>query len=451
MFGDLIILLVMFVLNGFFSLSEMAVVSSRRNRLQAMLTKAHETGAQTTGIETALRLQAEPGRFLSSVQIGITLIGVLAGAFGGATLSAPLAKTLIQIPTIGPYAAEGSFVFVVVVITYLSLIIGELVPKRIALSNPEAIASFISRPMTAFAKALSPIVTLVSKSTEGVLSIYGFTGANVQKVTEDEIRHLIAEGAASGAIEQAEGEIANRVLQLGDMRVSEIMTPRINVVWLDRDAPIDETREIIYLTQNMRYPVRCRDTGRAIGMVRIEDLFVEKMDEESIFEKMVEPLFIPRTSSVLKAMSVLQSENKFMAFIIDEYGEIDGTVSMSEVFFAIIGDVSAHAQTANPAILKREDGSYLIDGVVSVEEIRRLLKLKNLPGHNSGEINTLAGVMLHSFDRLPNEGDYFAWNGYRFEVIDMDGPRIDKVMVVPAQNLPIGAFLDGAETGRAAE
>lgn len=443
MAADIIILAVLICLNGFFSLSEMAIVSSRRQRLRALLTRRQEQGSgSTAGIETAISLHEEPGRFLSTVQIGITLVGVFAGAFGGATLAEPLGALIAHWEPIAEYAQPVAFGLVVVAITYFSLIIGELVPKRIALSNPEGIAIKIARPMVGVTRALSPAVTLLNRSTEGVLKAYGATGQEVVEVTEEEIKHLVEEGVATGAVEQAERDIVNRVLQLGDTRVSDAMRPRTQMVWLDIEADYDENIATIRKNENMRYPVRRGVNGPTIGMIRLEDLFFggDERNNETLFKKMSEPVYIPRTSSVLKALSILQSESKFMACIVDEYGDIVGSISMSEIFFTMVGDTSANAVANNTSIVQRTDGSYLVDGVVSVDEVKRLLALTNLPGDKTAEVNTVAGVMLHWFERLPKEGDYFGWNGYRFEVADMDGPRVDKVLIVPAQNLPIGDF-----------
>lgn len=441
MLSDIIILLVLILLNGFFSLSEMAIVSSRRQRLQALVSARKRTNTPTSGLETALLLHAEPGRFLSSVQIGITLVGVFTGAFGGATLSKPLAKMLATIPWAAPYADAIALTLVVVTITYLTLILGELVPKRIALTNPEAIAASIARPMSSLAKILSPAVTFLSWSTEAVVRVYGITGQQVPSVTEDEIKHLVEEGAASGAIDGVERDIVNRVFRLSDTRVSEIMTPRVQMIWLDTDHTVEENLAIIRAEQKMRYPIRHGSTGEPLGMIRVEDLFLSPKSNEELLRKMSPPLYIPRTTSGLKALSILQAESMFMGFIIDEYGDVVGSLTMSEIFFAMIGDLSEHVGDANPGIVVRADGSYFIDGFVSVDEVRRALELTKLPGDEQTEVNTLAGVMFNWFGRLPREGDYFGWNGYRFEIVDMDGPRIDKVMIVPAQNIPIGKSL----------
>lgn len=443
MLSDIIILLVLILLNGFFAMSEMAVVSSSRQRLQALKSARKRDGGVTGGVETALKLQSESGRFLSVVQIGITLVGVFAGAFGGATLAEPVAETLKPLPYVGAYAGPAAFALVVVIITYLSLILGELVPKRIALSNPEGIAAAIARPMNGLSNALRPAVTFLSWSTEAVVRIYGITGQQVPKVTEEEIKHLVEEGAASGAIEGVERDIVHRVFRMGDMHVSEIMTPRVQLVWLDTTAPVEDNLEVIRRYQNMRYPVRRGPSGPPVGMIRVEDLFQVQTPEsnDELFQKISSPLYIPRTASALKALSVLQSNQMFMAFIIDEYGDVVGTLTMSDIFFAMIGDISEHADAGNDAIVQRDDGSYIIDGVVSVDEVRRLLGLSKLPGDDSPEVNTLAGVFYNWFGRLPREGEYFGWNGYRFEVVDMDGPRIDKVLIVAAQNLPIGSAM----------
>ena len=441
MLSDIIILFILILLNGYFSLSEMAIVSSRRQRLQALASARKRTDGSTAGLEAAIKLHADPGRFLSAQQIGITLVGVFSGAFGGATLSDPVATMIAPLPYVGPYAESIALGLVVVVITYLTLILGELVPKRLALANPEKISAAIARPMTALAKILSPAVTMLSLSTEAVLKLYGITGQQVPAVTEEEIKHLVEEGAASGAIDSVERDIVNRVFRLGDTRVSEIMTPRVQMVWLDVDFPLEQNLAIVRSEQKMRYPIRNGVTGEPLGMIRVEDLFLTPKSNDDLLRKKSPPLYIPRTASALKALSILQSESMFMAFIIDEYGDVVGSLTMSEIFFAMIGDISDHVNDDNPGILIRDDGSYLIDGYVSVDEVRRALELNKLPGDEEAEVNTLAGVMFNWFGRLPREGDYFGWNGYRFEVVDMDGPRIDKVMIVPAQNIPVGTPL----------
>ncbi|MDE1172573.1 MAG: hemolysin family protein [Parvibaculaceae bacterium] len=443
MLADVIILLVLIALNGFFSLAEMAIVSSRRQRLQAAQSQRAENGRPTAGYETAIMLSADPGRFLSAQQIGITLIGVLSGAFGGATLADPLRNLIAPLPYIGPYAEPMALALVVVVITYLSIVMGELVPKRIALSNPEGIAAIIARPMASLTRIFGPAVSFLSISQDAVLRLAGLSGSHHQHVTEEEIRHLVEEGAASGVIEGVERDIVNRVFRLDDTRVTEIMTPRIQMVWLDLEASFDDNIRVIRAHENLRYPVRRGGESEPIGMIRVEDLFfgADQTTSAELFRRMSPPTYIPRTASVLRALSILQHDNKYMGFVIDEYGDVVGTLSQAEIFQAMVGDVTQGYDDENSAISLRDDGSYLIDGLVPVEDVRKLLKLNRLPGDESAEVNTLAGVMFDWFGRLPREGDYFAWNGYRFEIADMDGPRIDKVLVVPAQNLPIGKAL----------
>ena len=450
MIADIVILIVLILCNGFFSMSEMAIVSSRRQRLQAAIGAKREAGdANTAGLELALKLNEEPSRFLSAVQVGITMIGVLAGAFGGATLSEPLANTLSSVPWLADYATQIAFAVVVILITYGSLIVGELVPKRIALANPEGIAAGIARPMSGFAKVLSPAVSFLGWSQDIVLKAAGLDAAPSVAVTPEEIKHLVEEGHQHGAIEGAERDIVHRVLELDETLVSELMTPRIRLNWLDISRPYEDNVAIIAQHRQMRYPVRNGPASEPVGMVRMEDFpFDDDGLARELFTNMTRPVYIPRTASTLRALSIMQSENVFMAFVIDEFGQVEGTVSLQEMFFAIVGDLSPHANP-NHAIVPRDDGSYLIDGVVAAEEVRALLGLNRLPGDDSGEVTTLAGVMLARFNRLPKEGEYFAWNGYRFEVADMDGPRIDKVLIVPAPNLPIGqAMRHAASTAR---
>ncbi len=317
MLSNIIILLVLIALNGFFSMSEMAVVSSRRQRLQALLTKRKRSDAPTTGPETALQLQAEPGRFLSRSRSASRWSASSPAPSAARRFAGPISSFMVDWPWIGPYAEELAFGFVVIVLTYLSLILGELAPKRIALSNPEGIASAIARPMSRLSKFLSPAVTFLSWSTEAVVRVYGIAGRDVPKVTEDEIRHLIEEGAASGAIESVERDIVNRVFHLGDTRVAEVMTPRVQLVWLDVEEPVEENLAVIREHQKMRYPVRRGSSGPFIGMIRLEDLFLNPKSNDQLLARMSPPLYIPRTASVLEVASAcFSSDSMCMGFVI---------------------------------------------------------------------------------------------------------------------------------------
>jgi putative hemolysin len=435
---DIFILLALVGLNGFFALSEMAVVSSRSARLQALA----DGDRRASGAKVAAQLREKPERFLSTVQIGITMIGVLSGAFGAATVSEPLGEMLSGFEWIGSYGQPVALGLVVVVVTILTLVIGELVPKRIALGNPEYIASGIARPMLGLSKVFSPLVDFLSILSDLALRVLGISAEPVSQVTEEEIRQLVVEGAEAGAIEDVERDIVHRVFRLGDKMAYDIMTPRRRVPWLDLDAPLEVNAEIIREAQSMRYVVGQGPTRVPVGVVRAEDVLAALPTdlEFDIFASMSAPLYVPESAKALQVLGTMQSENKFMALVVDEFGEVQGAITMAEIFRAMVGDVTGDGSAPRMNVVSRKDGSFLVEGGAAVDELKEVLGLQSLPGEDSEDFNTLAGAMLHFFGRLPTEGDEFVWDGYRFEIVDVDGTRIDKVMIAPLRNIPIAGL-----------
>jgi putative hemolysin len=438
MFLDVLILFALVVFNGFFALSEMAVVSSRSARLQALA----DGDSKSSGARVAARLREEPERFLSTVQIGITLIGVLSGAFGAATVSEPLAEILTGVEWIGTYGEPLAFGLVVVIVTILTLVIGELVPKRIALGNPEFFASAIARPMQGLSRLFSPLVDLLSVLSDLTLRFLGISAEPVSQVTEEEIRQLVIEGAEAGAIEDVERDIVHRVFRLGDKMAYDIMTPRRQLPWLDIEAPLERNAAVIRESQSMRYVVGRGPTREPVGVIRAEDLLagLPQSAEIDLFASMSAPLYVPESAKALQVLGIMQSENKFMALVVDEFGEVQGAITMAELFRAMVGVVTPDGSAPRLDIISRKDGSFLVDGGATVDELKDVLGLQSLPGEDTEDFNTLAGAMLHYFGRLPTEGDEFVWDGYRFEVIDLDGTRIDKVMIAPLRNIPIAGL-----------
>lgn len=438
MFIDLVILFLLIVMNGFFALSEMAVVSSRSARLQALA----DGPEKSAGAKMAVRLREKPERFLSTVQIGITMIGVLSGAFGAATVSEPLGEALGRVAWIGSYGDPLALGIVVVAVTILTLVIGELVPKRIALGNPEFFASAIARPMQGMSRVFGPLVDLLSILSNLVLRFLGVSSEPVSQVTEEEIRHLVAEGAEAGAIDDVERDIIHRVFRLGDKLAYDIMTPRRQVPWLDMDAPLEENVELIREAQSMRYVVGRGARREPVGVIRAEDLLssLPTSAEIDLFSAMSAPLYVPETAKALSVLGTMQSESKFMALVVDEFGEMQGAITMAEIFRAMVGDVTGDGSGSRLPVTTRADGSFLVDGAATVDDLKEILGLRSLPGEETEDFNTLAGAMLHFFGRLPTEGDEFVWDGYRFEVVDIDGTRIDKVLIAPLRNIPIAGL-----------
>lgn len=421
---DLLIILCLIVLNGFFAMSEIAVVSSRRGRLQQL---AREGSA---GAATALELAQDPGRFLSSVQVGITLIGILAGAFSGATIAERLADWLEGIPIVAPYAETVAIALVVVFITYLSLIVGELVPKRLALRDAERVASRVARSLAFISHVGKPIVWLLRVSTNAVLRLLGAGQTADKGVTDEEIRILVAEGAEAGAIHVEERRMIEGVLRLADRTVRSVMTPRPDVRWIDLDEDETTLRRKIRECDFSRILVSRGEIDNVLGQVRKKDLLDQYLDGKplDIMAALRQPLVLPDQTSVLRALERFKTVAVHMAVVVDEYGSLEGIVTQTDMLQAIAGDLPDSNDDSGPAVIRRDDGSLLLDGALDIDGAREVLDLTDLS--DEGEFDTLAGFVLARLKRLPAVGDQFTSGGWRFEVVDMDGRRIDKVLAM---------------------
>ena len=413
------------VLNGFFAMAELALVSSRRPRLAAMEEKG------SAGARSALRLLDNQARFLSSVQIGITLIGVLAGAFGGATLAEDLAVWLQELG-LRPGTAETVSVGVVVAaITYLSIIVGELVPKQIALGNPELVAAFVARPMTALATIAAPLVWLLGVSSRLVLRLLGRHEQAKQEVTEAEIRMLVAEGESSGSIEPEETRMISRVMQLGDRSVRALMTPRPEVDWIDLDLERSAILERLRASPHSRQPAARGAIDAAIGVLHAKDVLQHLTGGDNGIDLAALVRAAPTVHDNVDALDVLEALRGSpvdMAFVVDEHGTFEGLVTAADVLEAIAGQFAAHEAAAEPDAVEREDGSWLLAGWKPVDDMAELLKLA-LPARR--DYHTAAGFALAGLGRFPRLGDMFEFGNWRFEVIDIDGRRIDKILAQP--------------------
>jgi putative hemolysin len=423
----LIILLV--IINGVLAMSEMAVVSARKVRLQQRAEKGD------AGACVALELANAPSRFLSTVQIGITLVGIFAGAFGGATIAAELDARLEQIPGLAPYSEAIALVAVVAAITYLSLIIGELVPKRLALNNPEGIAAKIARPMRRLSVIASPVVRLLGFSTESMLRLLGVRKNTEPLVTEEEIKLMIKQGTEAGMFDEAEQDMVMNVFRLGDRRTGALMTPRYEIVWIDiKDSPAEIERRFNE-HRHSRFPVCDGSIDHVLGIVRAKDLLAcclagEAIDLQAALRM---PLFVPENMPALKALEMFKQTGTHLAIVLDEHGGMQGLVTHHDLMEAIVGDIpSAGLPTESPAV-RREDGSWLLDGALPIDEFQQILGLKQMPDDEHGDYQTLAGFVLQQIGRIPVAGEQFEWRGLRFEVVDMDRRRIDKMLVQPAR------------------
>jgi putative hemolysin len=422
---ELLVLAVLLLINGFFAMAELAIVSARRVRLQQMA----EAGKR--GAATALRLIDDPVKLLSTTQVGITLVGIIAGAYSGTTLAEPLASYLSTVPAVAAYAHALAFGTVVAGVTYLSLVIGELVPKRIALNHAEAIAAAVAPFMNLLAESGVAIVWFLRVSTHAVLALFRIKPAADNVVTEEEVKALIAEGASAGVFHRAEQEMIEGVLRICDRTVRSIMVPRPAVDWLDADDSSEELFALIAATGHSRYPVARGDIEEVIGVAHTKDLLeqLRTIGTIDIVAAAREAPFVVDMMPVLRLLERFRASTVHMAIVVDERGTFEGIVTPTDILTAIAGDLPESEEEGEPEAVQREDGSWLLDGMMWVDDVERTLGIKDMS--EDGDFNTIAGFVLHHLERIPEVGEHFHWNGWRFEVVDLDGRRIDKIMASP--------------------
>ena len=422
---QLLVIALLLLLNGFFAMSELAIVSARRVRLKQM------AKAGSRGAAAALRLMDDPVKFLSTVQVGITMVGIVAGAYSGATLADPLAHYLQGIPFIGGHARTVALGTVVVAVTYFSLVIGELVPKRIALNHAEAIAVAVAPFMRVLASAGAPIVWFLRASTQAVMALFRLKPAAESVVTEEEVKALIAEGASAGVFHPQEREMIEGVLRIGDRSVRSIMVPRQAVVWLDVEESPEEVFATIAESGHSRYPVARGDIEQVIGVAHTKDL-LEQLHRHGTIDVAavaVEPPFVVDRMPVLRLLERFKSSPVHMAMVVDEHGSFEGVVTPTDILTAIAGDLPQSEEEGEPQAVQRDDGSWLVDGLMPVDDVERTLGIRGMS--EEGDFNTIAGFVLHQLGHLPVAGEHFDWRGWRFEVVDLDGRRIDKILASP--------------------
>lgn len=423
---EILIVFLLIVLNGVFALSEMAVVSSRRARLQQRINDGD------LGAKTALHLAENPNTFLSTVQIGITLIGVLAGAVGGAAIAEPLAAWINDVPWLADYASSIALGSVVLVITSLSLVLGELVPKRLALHNPERAASVIAGPMLFVSRLFSPLVRLLGASTDLILRLLGVKPGLELPVTEEELLVQLDQGTQAGVFGEVEQDMVEGVFRLHDRRVFSLMTPRSEIVWLDVNDSPEEIRKVIEESQFSQFPV-CEDSlDTVIGIIKARDLLIESLRGESLrLQLNLQPvMYVPETAHASRALEIFKAGEAEMLIVVDEFGSVEGLLTISDILEEIVGDI----QDGEPQATQRQDGSWLLDGMLDVEDFKEIFNIRHLPDED--EYETLGGFIMNHLGSVPNVADMFEWSGLRFEVMDMDGNRVDKVMVTlkPVKN-----------------
>ncbi len=423
---DVALLLFLVLLNALFAMSEMALTAARKARLQVMV-EAGDTGARH-----AMALHENPTRFLSVVQIGITSIGVLNGIVGDAAFSGPFATWLhAQFPALSERASQiTATALVVVIITFVTIIFGELVPKRLGIMYPEAVARIVARPMELLALVARPFVKVLSWSTEGTLKLLGIAGAPDRSVTEEEIAASLEEGLDAGVIEAQEHQMVRNVFRLDDRQVGSMMIPRAEIVWLEEGADAAEVLRVVGESGHSRYPVCRGGLDEVVGVVSAQALLLRRMTAEQfgLDGALLEaPVFVPETLSGMELLEHFRASATQLVFVVDEYGEVQGMITLRDVLEAITGEFRTETEAEQWAVA-RADGSWLLDGLIPLPELKDRLALKELPEEDRGRYNTLAGMVMLLLGRLPHEADAVEWGGWRFEVVDLDGKRVDKVL-----------------------
>lgn len=424
---EVAVILVLLVINGVFAMSEIAMFSAKRLRLQ------QQADEGDVNARTALELIQSPVRFLSTVQIGITLVGIIAAAFSGATITEKLARVLSPLPTIGNYSEPIALVIVVIFLTFLSLLIGELIPKQLALSRSEQIATALARPMKFLSRLASPAVTVLETCTKFSLKTLGVLPPVEPEISVEEIQIMIDQGKKAGVVEDSEHKMVERVFGLDERRVAAIMTPRNNVVWIDVDEPPDCMWESISSSRHSYFPVCRGDLQSIAGIISLKD-FVKRVrgpEKATVKECLFPPLFVPPSMSALKLLEFFKQTGRHFALVTDEYGTIDGLVTVTDVLEAIVGDIPSTGERQESYAVRRQDGSWLIDGMMAIDEFKRLMGMDVLPGEDDGYFHTVGGFVVTHLGRIPSIADRFDWGGHQFEIVDMDGRRVDKVLVVP--------------------
>jgi len=419
----LVIILILILLNGFFVMAEISVVSSRKSKLEIVSQKGNKSAKEV------VRLIENPSNFLSTVQVGITLIGILTGFFSGDILAEPIRQIIIKNASFAPFAKEIAVTIVLLPITFLSIMFGELIPKRIGLSNPEAIAIYFVKPIHILSKIASPFIKILELSSELILKLFNIKQVTDAEVLEEEIKSLVEEGMAKGTIQEIEQDIVENVFQVGDRKINSLMTHSSEINWIETEFTIEQLQELLSYTSHSFYPVRDSRTKEIVGIVRVKHVLLHyflKKDDFSITKSMIEPLYIHETMSAYKVLEKFRSQKQSFGIIIDEYGIITGIVTLNDILDAIVGDLDEIEGV--PEITTREDGSWLIDAQIPFAEFCNYFEI-NIQFVEINGFNTLGGLVLEILQHIPITGEKLEWRDFKIEVVDMDGMRIDKLLI----------------------
>ncbi len=424
---EILILLGLIILNGLFTMSEIALVSARKSRLELSAEKGDKKA------EAALRLSNSPELFLSAAQIGITLIAILTGVYSGEKFGHQLAPSVARIPALAPYAQTIATTIVVIIVTFLSIVFGELIPKRIGLLNAERIATMVALPMRAFGRFTHPIVWLLNKTSNIFFKIFNIKSKKDETVTEEEIKAIITEGTESGSIEEEEKEMIERIFHLGDRNITSLMTHRSDIVWFDLNENEERIREKIVKEPHSVYPICDGEIDNIKGMVSIKDLYI--IDDFTLFKDVVQTaVFVPENNTAYQVMEKFKETGQHSCFIVDEYGSLQGMITLNDILEAIVGEIP-QTGIEDYSITEREDGTYLVDAQIPFYDFLARFDKADWASEEEFNFDTLAGCILHELERIPKTGDKLEWRGFSFEVMDMDGHRIDKVLVTASQEI----------------
>ena len=424
---EILILIGLILLNGLFTMAEIALVSAKKARLE------HQADKGDAHAKTALHLSNNPEIFLSAAQIGITLIAIVTGVYSGDRFSLYLQPVFNDIPSLAPYAKSISTTIVVIIVTFLSIVFGELIPKRFGLSRAERIAKIMARPMHVFSRITHPFVWLLNSTSNLFFKVFNIRSAKDETVTEEEIKAIITEGTESGMIEEEEREMIERIFHLGDRNITSLMTHRSDIIWFDVNDNEEKIRGKIIEQPHSVYPICEGDIDNIKGVVSIKDLYVS--NDLTLFKDLMKPaLFVPENNSAYQVMEKFKESQIHSCFIVDEYGSVQGMITLNDILDAILGDIG-QVDEEDYEMVQREDGSYLVDAQMPFYNFLSRFDKEEWANEDEYQFDTLAGCILHELERIPHSGDKLEWRGFTFEVVDMDGHRIDKVLVTPSSEI----------------
>ena len=421
MLQQILIIFTLIMINGLFAMSEIAIVSSRRSRLEELLRKGNKNA------KLVLKLSETPNRFLSIVQVGITLIAILIGVFSGGDFSHRLAKIFLDMGLAEPYTQKLSITLIVFVITFFSIVIGELVPKRIGLGNPESIAMLVAKPMLVLSKIITPFVWLLSISTDLLVKLFNIKPKTASQVTENEIKALLEEGTEFGTIQEIEQDIVERVFHLGDQRIGALMTNRNDIIWLDIEDPVKKNLTKITSSTHSIYPISEKELDDLLGIIYSKDLLLAVINNPKLeLKDHIKPVNIfPSDQNVYQVLEKFKETLIHYGVVVDEYGSVEGVITLNDIMDGLVGDIT---DMDEPEVIQRSEDSWLIDGKLAFFEFLHEFEIDN-DDFTDAQFHTIGGFVIHQLKAIPKTGNTFDWNGYRFEIVDMDGNRIDKIML----------------------